>query len=257
MRDLLAEFPDHQPQDSTEAARRNMRPALRRRFYKAVTVAEHEAGFGILLDDRSIRTPARRPLAVPVRQLAEALAAEWEAQAEFVDPAAMPLTRLANSIIDGVAQSPDEVSAEIRKYLASDLLFYRAEGPEALTARQSASWDAVLAWVHETFGARFMLAEGLMFVAQPEGALALVSQAIPGDAWRLGAAHAITTLTGSALLAIAVAQGTLTPDAAWDAAHVDEDWQMEYWGQDELAVRRRQFRWSEMQAAATVLAALR
>jgi chaperone required for assembly of F1-ATPase len=185
------------------------------------------------------------------------LAAEWEAQRDVVDPAKMPLTRLANSIIDGVTDAAAAVAADAGKYLASDLLCYRAEAPERLVARQAGAWDPVLAWAHAALGARFVLAQGMVFAAQPETALAAARAALPRDPWRLGAFHAVTTLTGSALLALALLHGRLTTEEAWQAAHVDEDWNMEFWGRDELALERRAARFAEMQAAATVLAELR
>jgi chaperone required for assembly of F1-ATPase len=165
----------------------------------------------------------------------------------------MPLTRLANSIIDGVTDAAAAVAAEVEKYLASDLLFYRAEGPDGLVAREAAAWDPVLAWAREALGARFVTAQGMVHVAQPASALAVANAAIPRDPWRLGAVHAITTLTGSALIAIALARGALTIDQAWDAAHVDEDWNMAFWGRDEIALERRAARFAEMQAAALIL----
>jgi chaperone required for assembly of F1-ATPase len=187
--------------------------------------------------------------------LAQALAAEWDAQRDVIDPAKMPLTRLANTIIDGVTDAPSAVADEVKRYLACDLVFYRAPGPAGLVAWQAEAWDPVLAWVRETLGARFVLAEGIAFVAQPAQSLAAASSAIPTDPWRLGAMHAVTTLTGSALIAIALARGALSVDAAWAAAHVDEDWNMKFWGRDALALERRAARFSEMQAAATVLEA--
>ncbi len=142
----------------------------------------------------------------------------------------MPLTRLANAIIDGVADSPGPVAAEIAKYLASDLLFYRAGGPQQLRERQAQYWDPILAWAREALGAQFKLGDGIVHVAQPEAALRAARAALPGDPWRLGAVHAVTTLTGSALIALALLRDALTADAAWQAAHVDEDWNMEQWG---------------------------
>jgi chaperone required for assembly of F1-ATPase len=175
----------------------------------------------------------------------------------------MPLTRLANSIIDGVAEAAEAVAAEAAKYLASDLLFYRAEHPDALVARQARAWDPLLAWASDALGARFVLGAGLVRVTQPEEALAAARAAIPrggGDikvAWRLGALHSITTLTGSALIALAVLRGRLSADAAWAGANVDEDWNLEAWGRDEETLARRAFRLAELRAAAQVLEALR
>jgi chaperone required for assembly of F1-ATPase len=258
MRDLLEDLNQVEPANPMEAARRNMRPALRKRFYEAATAGEAaDEGFPVLLDARPIRTPARRLLAAPRRPLAEAIAAEWDAQRDEIDPARMPLTRLANTIVDGVCDVRVEVTAEIVKYLGSDLLFYRADQPEGLIAAQAGLWDPVLAWAREVFGARFMLSEGVMHVTQPERAIEAARIAIHEDAWRLGAVHAVTTLTGSALLALALALGRITVEEAWAAAHVDEDWQMAQWGRDEQALDRRAFRWDEMRAAATVLGLLR
>jgi len=254
--DLFEEIFAHQPLDPTEAARRGMRPHLRRRFYARAEVAEGEGGFAVLLDGRPVKTPARRTLAAPTRGLAEALAAEWEAQRDVVDPAKMPLTRLANSIIDGVADAPAAVAAEAEKYLASDLVCYRAEGPDGLVARQAGAWDPVIAWAREALGARFVVAAGMVFVVQPDAALAAARAALPRDPWRLGAFHAVTTLTGSALIALAVLNGRLGVEEAWRAAHVDEDWNMDFWGRDELALERRAARYAEMQAACLVLRTL-
>ena len=256
MRDLFEEIFANQPLDPTEAARRGMRPHLRRRFYARAEVAEGEDGFAVLLDGRPVKTPARRTLAAPTRALAEALAAEWEAQRDVVDPAKMPLTRLANSIIDGVADTPAAVAAEAEKYLASDLVCYRAEGPDGLVARQAGAWDPVIAWAREALGARFVVGEGMVFVVQPEAALAAARAALPRDPWRLGAFHAVTTLTGSALIALAVLNGRLGVEDAWRAAHIDEDWNMDFWGRDELALERRAARYAEMRAACLVLRTL-
>jgi chaperone required for assembly of F1-ATPase len=253
MRDLFEDIFTHQPLDPTEVARRAMRPQLRRRFYEQVAVAGGEGAFDILLDGRPIKTPARRALTAPTQALAQAIAAEWEAQRDVVDPASMPLTRLANSIIDGVADAPAAVAGEVERYLGSDLVCYRAPGPEGLVTRQSQAWDPVLAWARDALGARFLLAEGIVFVTQPAEALTAARAAIPRDIWRLGALNSVTTLTGSALIALALAADALTVDQAWTAAHVDEDWNMDVWGRDTLALERRAYRFAEMQAAAKVL----
>jgi chaperone required for assembly of F1-ATPase len=253
MRDIFESIASDPPIDPTESARRNMR-ALRRRFYAAAGILERPAGFEIALDGRPIRTPARHPLAFPTRSLAEVAAAEWDAQGEFIEPAQMPLTRLANTIIDGVAAAPDAVAAEVAKYLGSDLLFYRAAGPERLVERQKEAWDPVLEWAQTALGACFLIGTGVMPLLQPESALAAASAAIPHQPWRLGAVHAVTTLTGSALLALALAGGAISCEAAWAAANVDEDWNIEFWGEDALAQQRRALRRAEMQAAAEVLA---
>jgi chaperone required for assembly of F1-ATPase len=256
MRDVFEEIfalEGLEPVDPTEAARRHMR-ALKRRFYDEVTVRDDPAGFAVALDGRPIKTPARRALAAPCRPLAEAIAAEWRAQTEFIDPAAMPMTRLANTIIDSVAAAQDEVAGDIVKYLGSDLLCYRATTPKALGARQTLHWDPILAWAKAALGAAFTTVQGITHFRQPDQTIARASAAIPRDPWRLGAVHAVTTLTSSALIALALARGDIGLDAAWTAARVDEDWNMELWGRDELGLKRRAYRFAEMTAAARVLA---
>jgi len=236
---------------------------LRRPFYQEVSVAEGDGACGVRLDGRPVKTPARRVLAAPTRALAEALAVEWRAQGDIIEPGPMPLTRLANSIIDGVADAPEPVAREVGDYLACDLLLYRAASPRDLVERQAQAWDPVIDWTRAALGATFVTGTGLRFVAQSADALAAARAAIPRDAsnandlWRLGAVHAITTLTGSALLALALLHGRLTIEEAWTAAHVDEDWNMEQWGRDELALARRSARFAEMQAAGRVMDLLR
>jgi chaperone required for assembly of F1-ATPase len=241
--------------DPTVTARRHMR-ALKRRFYEEVALRDDPAGFAVVLDGRPIRTPARRTLALPREPLAEAVASEWGGQSAYIDPATMPMTRLANTIIDGVAAAADELAADILKYLGSDLLCYRAATPSALVARQSLHWDPIVAWAKSALGAEFVTVQGITHVRQPDEAIKRASAVTPHDPWRLGAAHAITALTGSALIALAMVRGDIGIDAAWAAAHVDEDWNMEVWGRDELGLRRRAYRLAEMQAAARVLAEL-
>jgi chaperone required for assembly of F1-ATPase len=253
MRDL---FENGCPEGPIEAVRRASRPILRRRFYdKAGTEAAAE-GYAVRLDAKPVRTPAGRVLAAPTLAIAQAIAAEWEAQRDRIDPARMPLTRLANAIIDGVRDRPDPVAAEVQKYLASDLVCYRASSPQGLVERQARQWDPILDWASQALGARFLLGHGIVHVTQPEAALAAAGATIPDDPWRLGAVHVVTTLTGSALIALALLRGRLTAEEAWQAAHVDEDWNMEQWGGDELAVERRAFRFTELQAAAMVLSSL-
>ncbi len=254
MRDIFEDIFIDQPLDSMESARRDARPRLSKRFYRGAEVGESgAAGFPVLLDGKPVRTPARRALAAPTRALAENIAQEWEAQSEVVDPATMPLTRLANAVIDAVAEQPAAVAEEIARYLGSDLTCYRADAPEGLVERQAQAWDPLLDWARAALGARFVLAQGVMHVAQPREAIAAARAAIPGEPWQLGAVSSIATLTGSALLALALARGAIEAEAAWAAAHVDEDWQMTQWGRDELALARRAYRRAEFGAAAAVL----
>jgi len=258
MRDIFEDLYANVPLDPMEAARRGARPNLRARFYRKAGIGEGGAdGFPILLDGRPVRSPAKAALAAPSRELASAIASEWDAQRDRVNPARMPLTRLANSIIDGVVRNPGPVAAEVEKYLGSDLVLYRASEPEGLVANQAKHWDPVVLWARDELGARFVLVEGIGFVAQPPEAIAAAARIIPKDAWRLGAVNSVTSLTGSALIALALARGRLNVGAAWAAAHVDEDWNMETWGRDEQALARRDFRFAEMQAAVLILTSLR
>jgi chaperone required for assembly of F1-ATPase len=257
MRDIFEDIFKSDPLDPMEAARRHVRPTLRKRFYNEAGVAQNGDQFEVTLDGKPVRTPSRRALATPSRDLSQAIADEWQAQTDLIDPANMPLTRLANSIIDGVADAPEPVHDEIVKYLGSDLLFYRADGPERLLERQAAAWNPVVQWAADDLGARFILVEGVVFAVQPQDAVAAASKAIPADIWRLGAMHSVMTLTGSALLALALAHDAASLDEVWNAAHVDEDWQMEQWGRDTLAMQRREHRLAEMKAAATILKFIR
>lgn len=238
---------------------RDAATARPKRFYDVAGVEERDGLFVLVLDGRPARTPAKRLLALPTRTSAESLAAEWGAQVDIIDPLKMPLTRIANSAIDGVAQQMTEVANEVRTYLTSDLVVYRAAAPAPLVAAESQAWDPILDWVRDTFHVRFILAEGLAFVHQPASTLATLGTVLdgivgtgPAAPFRLAAAHVITTLTGSALLALAVLQGRLSPEAAWAAAHVDELFQESQWGTDAEALARREGRWSEMQAAAAL-----
>ncbi len=245
-----------EPPDPMAAARRLARVELPKRFYDAATVAPRDGAFAILLDGRPAKTPAKRPLAVASATVAAAIAAEWQAQGQRIDPATMPLTRIVDAALDRVAEEMPAVRADIVAHAGSDLICYRADGPEGLVARQEAEWSPLVVWAREALGARLMLAEGIVHVRQTEAALASVEAALaPYDPVRLAAVHTVTTLTGSAIIAFAVAMGRLSAEAAWAAAHVDEDWQTSQWGRDETALARRAARWKEMEAAALILTA--
>ncbi len=243
----------HEPRDpmrSAEAAR-----PLPKRFYtEAGYEPDAEGAFVIRLDGRSVKTPAKRMLAVAREPVAAAIAAEWAAQGTVIDPATMPLTRLANSAIDGVAGNAAAVRAEILNYAGTDLLCYRAANPERLVTLQDEAWNPLIDWMHERFGARFLLAEGIIHVEQFPETIAAVDAALGDpDPLELAALSTINTLTGSAILALAVLHGRLTAAEAFAAAHVDEDFEISLWGEDDEASARRAARWREMQAAALVL----
>lgn len=244
------------PTNPMKAAERMARRELPKRFYKEASAKPQGDGFAVTLDSRVAKTPAGKPLQVRDEKLAAALAAEWQAQGEYIDPATMPLTRIVNAALDRVAGEMDAVRADIVKHAGSDLLLYRADGPPSLVEAQEKEWSPLVDWARRTLGVRFILAEGIVHVTQDPAALAAVAHAVePYDPLALAALHTITTLTGSAIIALAVAHHRLTMEEAWKAAHVDEDFQMSQWGRDELALQRRAGRWQEMQAASLILAA--
>jgi chaperone required for assembly of F1-ATPase len=228
-----------------------------RRLYQAVTVAASpDAGpaFRILLDGKPVRTPAKEVLEVPTRTCAEAVAAEWAAQREHIDPATMPLTKLVCSAVDGVRGRDGEMREAIGKYLASDLLCYRASGPVALVRRQAALWDPVLAWGRDVLGVPLIVTTGVMPVRQPETAQTALARTLAEQGpFTLAALYVMTALMGSALLALAHARGQLGLAEAWAAAHIDEDWQISQWGEDAQAAARRERRWLEVASASRLL----
>src|SRR5712671_734395 len=242
MRELFDEVAGKSPLDPREAVRRATRTPPRKRFYTSAGVAETDGGFSITLDGRPIKTPSGRIVVAPVREIAEAIAAEWQAQQET---------------IEAVADRADAVADDVAKYLGSDLLFYRAGHPEALVANEAAHWDPIVFWAAETLGAHFMLAEGIVHVRQPETAIASARAAFPGDPWSIAALHVVTTLTGSALLALALTHGVRDADQIWAAAHVDEDWNVEKWGIDDEVAAQRAARLVDFKAAAGILKALK
>ncbi|MGI9404849.1 MAG: ATP12 family chaperone protein [Hyphomicrobiaceae bacterium] len=219
-------------------------------MYTAASAAAVDGGYAIQLDGRNVRTPARALLVVPREILAEAVVAEWNAQGEHIEHQSMPMTRFANTALDNVRGRELEIIDEITAFAASDLICYRAETPRGLVAAQQASWDCVLAWVEETFDARFVPVAGVMHTPQPAPGLAVVREAVAGyDGFALTGLHNMTTLTGSALLALACAHGHIGPEETWERAHVDEDWQISQWGSDAEAAARRVHRGEEFAAA--------
>lgn len=257
--DFLARFGaagQRQP-DPVAAAQQAMRNPLPKRFYERAAVLDRDGLYHVALDGRTARTPARNPLAVSSRAVAEALAQEWDAQSGSIDPARMPITRLVNSALDGVEAQQEAVRAEMLRYAGSDALCYRAGEPEALVARQNEIWGPILRASEQALGARFVLAEGVMFAQQPAEVLDAVSrrlEAIPAPL-ALAGAHNVMTLTGSTVLTLALADGRLSPDETWNAAHLDEDYQIGIWGQDEEAMERRALRRREFDAAVLLLTA--
>ncbi len=220
---------------------------LPKRFYKSVAVTDQ---FGIALDGRNVKTPLKAAMILPTRPLAEAVAAEWDAQAEVINPHAMPLTKLANTAIDRAIPEKSKIAAEILEFAGSDMICYRAESPAGLVQRQLAHWDPIIAWAKEDLGAGFATVSTITHRHQSPAALQALNVAIMSlDSFSFVAVHNLATLTGSALLATMLAAGRITADAAWLAANVDEDWQIATWGEDAEAMARRAGRMNEFSAS--------
>jgi chaperone required for assembly of F1-ATPase len=211
-----------------------------KRFWTSADVAEADGGFAVVLDGRPVKTPAKQGLILPTKALAQAVAEEWDAQEEKVDPEAMPLTRLSNSAVDKVAKQHGDVAAMLAEYGGSDLLCYRAERPDELIRRQSAAWDSMLGWARDTHGIELVTQGGVMPVAQPDASLAKMSELTHAlDPFELTAFHELVTLSGSWILGYAALTELEAPDSLWNRTIVDELWQEEQWGADEEALESR------------------
>lgn len=225
-----------------------------KRFWTEVHVAETPGGFGIRLDARTLRTPAKAELVVPTRALAEAIAAEWRAVEGEIRPEALPFTRAANVAVDRIAADPGPLVAHLAAYGETDLLCYRAEAPVGLQARQAAAWDPALAWAARDLGAPLAVTEGVAHRAQDPASLAALHAAVGAhDAFALTALSELVTLSGSLVLGLAVARGALRAPEAWAAARLDETWQEEQWGVDDEAAEMARVRENDFLRAATLL----
>ncbi|ERU21474.1 MULTISPECIES: ATP12 family chaperone protein [Brucella] len=260
MRDILSDL-EAGKQLSDEnpivRAQKQMQAQLPKRFYEKAEVVESEGGFAVHLDGRPVKTPARNLLLLPTRAAAQIVADEFAAQEKLIDPGKMPATRLVNTAIDGIAQDPQAVFEDILRFAGTDMLCYRADSPQELVSRQTENWDPLIDWM-ESLGARFALAEGVMHVEQPREAIAAFSVHMAGfkDPLALAALHTMTTLMGSAIIALAVAKGEISAEKGWAIAHIDEDWTIEHWGSDAEAIERRKNREIEMMVAARLLEAI-
>lgn len=241
--------------DSDAAQGKRSRPSeLPRRFFKKVELTAENDLFVVSLDGRRARTPGRAPLGVSDSIIGEALVSEWDAQIEVVDPASMPLTRIVNTSIDGVSKKLDDARRDIAAYALNDLVCYRADSPLALVDKQKAAWDPLLDWIFDEIGVRLQVGSGVLPLTQSARVAGRIEESLaPFGPLSLTATHVVTTLTGSAVLALSVALGKQTPEEAWSAAHIDEDWQIDQWGAVPEATERRESRWREMAAAALVL----
>ncbi len=211
-----------------------------KRFWKDAAIVGADGGFAVQLDGRPVRTPGRALLAVPSRTLAGAIADEWRGVAETIDPRAMPLTGLANAAIDRIASDLGTFATGLASYGESDLLYYRADAPPPLVERQRAHWDPPLAWARGRYDVHFEVTAGIMHRAQPPATIARLSEAVVAlPPFELAALAPIVTVSGSLVLALALAEGAMTAAEAWAAAQVDEAWQAEHWGEDDLAIATR------------------
>ena len=207
-----------------------------KRFYKQADVTELDGGWGVALDGKPIKTPLKTVFAAPTRAMADAAAAEWNAQAEVVNPHAMPVTKAVNSAIDRTGPEYDAVVEMVAAYGGSDLLCYRAEAPEGLIARQAEAWDPLLAWAEEAFGARLLITKGVMHALQPEDGQAALADAVRAhDPFELTALYDLVALSGSLVIGLAISKGRLAVEDGWALSRVDETWQQEFWGVDDEA----------------------
>ena len=219
------------------------KPQKLKKFYKKAGVKGKKAPFSIALDGRVMKTPLKTTLEIPTRALARAIVAEWNEQEEFVEPNQMHLTKYANTAVDRVEPRKEMIVDEIVAFASSDLVCYRADTPQGLVDRQAQSWDRVLDWAQECHQLRFICVAGIIYASQPEATLAAAHGVLSAlDAYTLTAVHNLTTLTGSALLAMALVDGEISADEGWNAAHVDEDWNADQWGSDDDAIARRKLR---------------
>ena len=225
-----------------------------KRFYKEAIVGGDRQ---ILLDGRPVKTPGRAPLAPPNARLAEAIADEWNAQGETIDPRSMPLTGLTNAAIDRIAPDTAAFARGLAIFGESDLLCYRAEGPAPLVARMALHWDPILAWAKGRYAIAFAVTSGILHQPQaPETIARLAAAVATRDAFELAGLSPLVTVSGSLVVALALAEGAIGLDAAWDAATLDEQWQIEQWGEDAEALHALANRRADFEAGARFLSLL-
>jgi chaperone required for assembly of F1-ATPase len=217
-----------------------------KKFFKEASIEQLEEGFSITLDGRPVKTPGKQVLLLPGKAAAEIVADEWNALEEVINPLKMPATRLANTAIDGVINEMQAVMEDISRYASSDLVCYRAESPQGLVQKQMEHWDPILDWA-QSFGATFETGEGISFVTQPKEAISIFGARLKAheDPFKLACLHTFTSISGSALIALALAEEELDAEKAWAAAHVDEDWNISQWGEDFEAKERRAQKWMD------------
>lgn len=229
-----------------------------KKFYKEASVKEMEGGFSIELDGRPVKTPGKQVLMLPGEASAQIVADEWNAAEEVINPLKMPATRLANTAIDGVVNEMQAVMEDITRYSSSDLVCYRAANPQGLVEKQREHWDPILDWAMSELGASFETGEGIAFVTQPKEAIALFGARLKNhaDPFKLASIHTFTSISGSALIALALAEEYIDAETAWAKAHVDEDWNISQWGEDYEAQERRAQKWIDFSVADQLLKAI-
>lgn len=240
-----------------EKAHEITKPKLPKRFYKEVTTAPFEGGFGVFLDGRAIKTPSKMSVILPTESLARLMVAEWEAQKDEINPALMPVTKLVNSTLEMVAPNPSPIIDELAGFAAHDLVCYRAENPQSLCERQSEAWDRLVDMMQAKLGVRYHVTCGVLSIAQPEGIFPSLKQRLSAlSAFEIAALHNMSTLSTSLSIGLCVLEGDIAPEEGWQAAHVDEDWNISQWGEDFEAKERRESRWREFEACARLIKAV-
>jgi chaperone required for assembly of F1-ATPase len=259
MRDIFySDQPLSDPDPVKRAQNAMARQVLPKRFYAEATIVEEDGRFAIKLDGRGARTPGKNVLSLPTYLAASCVAREWNAQVGVINPHLMPATRIVNTALDGVSAMMADVGAEVAEFAGSDLVCYRAADPPGLVRLQDEHWNPVTDWARDALGARFVLAEGIIHARQSPEALAKVREAVIGydDPIALACLHVLTTLSGSCLIALMAASGAASGETAWQAATVDDVWNIQFWGQDEEAAIRMSRRKDEFMTALGLLRAV-
>lgn len=261
MRDILEDAEGAAARGDVGPGKANRERDLQRfpkKFYEQASIEEAENGYSIALDGKPVKTPGKQILMLPGKLSAQMLADEWNEAEEVINPLKMPATRLANTAIDGITNEMQAVMEDITRYSSSDLLCYRAANPQGLVEKQQAHWDPILDWMQSEYGATFEIGEGIAFVTQPKETIAIFGSALKkyADPFKLASIHTFTSISGSALIALALAEEHLDQEAAWNATHVDEDWNISQWGEDFEAQERRNQRWIDFSKADKFLKAI-
>ena len=225
-----------------------------KRFWKTATTVPQDGGWGIALDGRPVRTPARAPLVVPSERLAEAIAAEWNAQGSDIDPAAMPMTGIANAAIDLATGDRAAFAETIAAYAQTDLLCYRDDRDAALQGEQASAWNPLLAWAEARHGIEFALAQGVLPIDQPAATVAALREAVHAlDPFRLAPLSPLVTIGGSLVAGLALVEDAFAADMLWEAVSLDELYQERRWGADSEAQKARDRRAADWGNAARFL----